>query len=416
MGLFRRSKNTNQPLLGQMLDLIPRHLLRSEILKHQSDKGCSKYKTYDQLVALIFGQLNKCYTLTDISCGLSVSGTFLSDIGLSQSPAKSTMSDGNKKRSYKVYESLYYRLLSYHKRLLKVRYQSHIIEEIKHHTIKLVDSSTVSLCLSLFDWAKFRTAKGGLKIHTVWDDQLGLPDMVNVTEAKLHDRYGLKDHIYPKDTIVVEDRAYFDFELMLLRIKAENVFVTRIKTNTVFEQVKELDLPDNTDQDILKDQIIKLTSSKAEETGISEQVLRLVSVYKPDENKVIEIITNQLDWSARTIADLYKKRWDIELFFKAMKQNLQIKTFLGTSQNAVKSQIYVALICYLLLELIRRCCCHRTTAFSNFCEKIRICLMHYLTIDYLCNQLKPIVRKVEKPPDKTLFDRDNSSIQLNLPL
>ena len=416
MGLFRRSKNTNQPLLGQMLDLIPRHLLRCEILKHQSDKGCSKYKTYDQLVALIFGQLNKCYTLTDISCGLSVSGTFLSDIGLSQSPAKSTMSDGNKKRSYKVYESLYYRLLSYHKRLLKVRYQSHIIEEIKHHTIKLVDSSTVSLCLSLFDWAKFRTAKGGLKIHTVWDDQLGLPDMVNITEAKLHDRYGLKDHIYPKDTIVVEDRAYFDFELMLLRIKAENVFVTRIKTNTVFEQVKELDLPDDTDQDILKDQIIKLTSSKAEETGMSEQVLRLVSVYKPDENKVIEIITNQLDWSARTIADLYKKRWDIELFFKAMKQNLQIKTFLGTSQNAVKSQIYVALICYLLLELIRRCCCHRVTAFSNFCEKIRICLMHYLTIDYLCNQLKPIVRKVEKPPDKTLFDRDNSSIQLNLSL
>ena len=416
MGLFRRSKNTNQPLLGQILDLIPRHSLRTQVLKHQSDKGCSKYKTYDQLVALIFGQLNKCYTLTDISCGLSVSGTFLSDIGLLQSPAKSTMSDGNKKRSYKVYESLYYRLLSYHKQLLKVRYQSHIIEEIKHHTIKLVDSSTVSLCLRLFDWAKFRTAKGGLKIHTVWNDQLGLPDMVNITEAKLHDRYGLKDHIYAKDTIVVEDRAYFDFELMLLRIKAENVFVTRIKTNTVFEQVEELDLPDDTDQDILKDQIIKLTSSKAEETGMSGQVLRLVSVYKPDENKIIEIITNQLDWSARTIADLYKKRWDIELFFKAMKQNLQIKTFLGTSQNAVKSQIYVALICYLLLELIRRCCCDKATAFSNFCEKIRICLMHYLTIDYLCNQLKPIVKKVEKPPDKTLFDRDNSSIQLNLSL
>jgi len=145
MGLFRRSKNTNQPLLGKILALIPRHLLQSQILKHQSDKGCSKYKTYDQLVALIFGQLNKCYTLTDISCGLSISGTFLSDIGLSQSPAKSTMSDGNKRRSYKVYESLYYRLLSYHKQLLKARYQSHIIEEIKHHTIKLVDSIAKSL-------------------------------------------------------------------------------------------------------------------------------------------------------------------------------------------------------------------------------------------------------------------------------
>jgi len=378
MGLFRRSKNTNRPLLGQILALIPNHLLRFQVLRHQSDKGCSKYRTYDQLVALIFGQLNKCYTLTDISCGLSVSGTFLSDISLSQSPAKSTMSDGNKKRSYKVFESLYYKLLSYHKQLLKTKHQTYIIEEIKHHTIKLVDSSTVSLCLSLFDWAKFRTAKGGLKIHTVWDDQLGLPDIVNITEAKLHDRYGLKNHIYVKD--------------------------------------KELDLPEDTDQNILKDQIIKLTSPKAEKTGISKQTLRLVSVYKPDQNKVIEIITNQLEWSARTIADLYKKRWDIELFFKAIKQNLQIKTFLGTSENAVKSQIYVALICYLLLELIRRCCCDKAAAFSNFCEKIRICLMHYLTIDYLCNELKPIVKKVEKPPDKSLFDKDNSSYQITLPL
>jgi len=345
-----------------------------------------------------------------------VSGTFLSDISLSQSPAKSTMSDGNKKRSYKVFESLYYKLLSYHKQLLKTKHQTYIIEEIKHHTIKLVDSSTVSLCLSLFDWAKFRTAKGGLKIHTVWDDQLGLPDIVNITEAKLHDRYGLKNHIYVKDTIVVEDKAYFDFELMVLRIKAKNIFVTRIKNNTVFEQVEELDLPEDTDQNILKDQIIKLTSPKAEKTGISKQTLRLVSVYKPDQNKVIEIITNQLEWSARTIADLYKKRWDIELFFKAIKQNLQIKTFLGTSENAVKSQIYVALICYLLLELIRRCCCDKAAAFSNFCEKIRICLMHYLTIDYLCNELKPIVKKVEKPPDKSLFDKDNSSYQITLPL
>ncbi|WP_223552345.1 IS4 family transposase [Aestuariivivens sp. NBU2969] len=416
MGLFRRSKNTNTPLLGQILNLIPRHLLQHQIDKHQSDKGCSKYRTFDQLVALTFGQLNKCYSLSVISCGLSVSSTFLSDIGLKQSPAKSTMGTGNKNRSCKVFEGLYFRLLSHYKHLLKLRYQSHIIEEIKNHTIKLIDSTTISLCLSLFDWAKFRTAKGGIKIHTVWDDKLGLPDMVNITEAKLHDRYGLKNHIYEKHTIVVEDRAYFDFELMLQRIKAENIFVTRIKNNTVFEALEELDLPEGKDEDVLKDQIIKLSSPKAEQTGITGQYLRLVSVYKEDEDKVIEIITNQLDWSARTIADLYKKRWDIELFFKAIKQNLQIKTFLGTSENAVKSQIYVALIAYLLLELIRRCCSDTSTAFSNFCEKIRICLMHYLTIDYLCNELKPVVKKAEKPPDITLFDKDNSSKQLIMPL
>lgn len=352
MAFFRRSKNTNKPLLGQILNLIPSHLIRNEVHKHKSDKGCSKYKTYDQLVALIFGQLNKCYTLSDISCGLSISGTFLSSIGLRQSPAKSTMSDGNKKRTSKVFESLYYRLLSYHKELLKSRHQSHVIEEIKNHTIKLIDSTTISLCLSLFDWAKFRTAKGGLKIHTVWDDQLGLPDMVNISEAKVHDRYGLENSVFEKNTIIVEDRAYFDFELMLARIKADNIFVTRIKTNTLYQILQELELPNEKDQDILKDEIIQLSSKKAEETGIKIEKLRLVKVYKEDENKVIEIITNQLDWSARTIADLYKKRWDIELFFKAMKQNLQIKTFIGVSENAVKSQIYVALISYLLLELL----------------------------------------------------------------
>jgi IS4 transposase len=145
---------------------------------------------------------------------------------------------------------------------------------------------------------------------------------------------------------------------------------------------------------------IVLNSSKAQETGIDKHQLRLVHVYKADEDKVIEIITNQLDWEARTIADLYKKRWDIELFFKAMKQNLQIKPFLGTSENAVKSQIFVALISYLLLSLIKRFYCNGKTGFSNFCEKVRICLMHYLTLNYICNELKPIVKKLKHLPSK----------------
>lgn len=209
MALFRRSKNTNKPLLGQILGLIPSHLLRNEIHKHRSDKGRHKYRTYDQLVALLFGQPDKCHTLSDISCGLSISGTFLSDIDLDQSPAKSTMSDGNKNRDYKVFEGLYHRLLSYYRETLKTRHQSHVIEEIKNHNIKLIDSTTVSLCLGLFDWAKFRTAKGGLKIHTVWDDRLGLPDMVNISEAKVHDRHGLENNVFDKGTIIVEDRGVF---------------------------------------------------------------------------------------------------------------------------------------------------------------------------------------------------------------
>lgn len=291
--------------------------------------------------------------------------------------------------------------------ILSRRHQSHIIKEIKDRSIKLIDSTIISLCLSMFDWAKFRTAKGGIKIHTCWDDTMMIPDVINITEAKLHDRYGLKQLLFTKGTIIVEDRAYFDFELMLQRIKAENVFVTRIKTNTVYETVKELELPEVTDQDILKDEIIILTGSKAKKVGINNQELRLVHLYKEDENKIIVIITNQLDWTARTIADLYKKRWDIELFFKAIKQNLQIKTFVGTSENAVKSQIYVALISYLLLQLIERTVAEKKYAFSNFVEKIRICLSFYLTLDYTCNQVGEGAKRVRgKPQTKIHFQTD----------
>lgn len=409
MGLFRRTKNNSKPLIKQIIDLVPRWLLNSCVRQHQSDKGCSKYKTYDQFVALTFGQLNKCLTLSDISTGIGVSETFIADLGLEQSPARSTMSDGNRNRDWRVFESMYYKLLKHYSGVLSKQHQSHVIEQIKGQRIKIIDSTTIGLCMSLFDWAKFRTAKGGIKIHTCWDEALMLPDMVNITEAKVHDRYGLSQLVFAKDTIIVEDRAYFDFDLMHSRIMAENIFVTRIKTNTVYECIEELDLPDHTDQDILKDEIIMLSSEKAIKTGLGQQKLRLVSVYKEDENKVIHIITNQLTWTARTIADLYKKRWDIELFFKAIKQNLQIKTFVGTSENAVKAQIYVALVCYLLLELIKRTIAKSTKAFSNFVEKIRICLPFYLSLDYVCNQINEgakrirIAKQAELVPKTNLF-------------
>lgn len=395
MGLFSRNKNNKKPLVRQIIDLVPREILNACIQGYNSDKGCSKYKTHDQFVAMSFGQLNKCSTLSDISTGIGVSEIFIRDLGLSQSPARSTMSDGNKKRNWKVFESLYYKLLRHYERMLRVKHKSNIIEEIKGFTIKLIDSTTISLCLSMFDWAKYRTAKGGIKIHTCWNDTLMIPDIVNITEAKLHDRYGLSQLIFPKDTIIVEDRAYFDFTLMLNRIKAQNIFVTRIKENTIFKSIKELELPEEVDQNILKDEIIILNSDKAIQTEINTKKLRLVHVYKEDENKVIEIITNQLDWEASTISQLYKKRWDIELFFKAMKQNLQIKAFLGTSENAVKSQIYIALITYLLLELLRRTVAQKTYAFSNFVEKIRICLPFYLSLEYVCNQVNEGAKRIK---------------------
>ena len=414
MGLFKRSKNNNKPLLRQILDLIPDWILQGCINQYQSDKGCHKYKTYDQLVALTFGQLCKCTTLADISTGLSVSQTFIADLKLKQNPAKSTMSDGNKNRNWQVFELLYFKLLKHYEQVLKTKHRTDIIEQVKHHTIKIIDSTTIGLCLSLFDWAKFRTAKGGIKIHTCWDDTLQIPDMVNITVAAIHDSKGFEQQVFRKDTIIVEDRGYFDFSVMLARIKAQNTFVTRTKNNTVYQVVRELELPDEKDHHIIKDELIVLIGTKAIETGINKFTLRRTAVYDEKNDKVIVIISNQLTWDAATIAALYKKRWDIELFFKALKQNLQVKTFIGTSENAVKSQIYVALIMYLLLELVRRNTCKVKQALSNFSEKIRICLTYYLSIEYVCNQIQPIVCRVRpKPPDlqKDIFRQSPSLFQ-----
>jgi hypothetical protein len=392
MSLFRRNKNSNKPVIRQVIDLIPRFIITKAINRYQSDKYCHKYKTYDQLVALLFGQLCKCSTLEDISVGIGVSETFISDLGLEQSPAKSTMSDGNKKRNWQVFEQLFNELLKYYGSSLAKYSNQTVIEDVKSLTILIRDSSTVSLCLSMFDWAKFRTAKGGIKIHTQWDEAMMRPNLVNITEASVHDSKGFEQVVFEKGTIIIEDKGYWDFGVIRDRIKAENTFVTRIKDNTVYQVIEELELPDKVDQHILIDELIHLTGKKALELKLETQTLRRVVAYHQEKNTTIEIITNNLTWQASTIAALYKRRWDIETFFKLLKQNLNVKTFVSTSQNGVKSQIFVALIAYLLLELLRRVKAKGKTAFSNFVEKIRICLCYYLTLDYVILRIQPKAR------------------------
>ncbi|AMS27129.1 hypothetical protein AEM51_08970 [Bacteroidetes bacterium UKL13-3] len=392
MSLFRRNKNSNKPVIRQVIDLIPRFIITKAINRYQSDKYCHKYKTYDQLVALLFGQLCKCSTLEDISVGIGVSETFISDLGLEQSPAKSTMSDGNKKRNWQVFEQLFNELLKYYGSSLAKYSNQTVIEDVKSLTILIRDSSTVSLCLSMFDWAKFRTAKGGIKIHTQWDEAMMLPNLVNITEASVHDSKGFEQVVFEKGTIIIEDKGYWDFGVIRDRIKAENTFVTRIKDNTVYQVIEELELPDKVDQHILIDELIHLTGKKALELKLETQTLRRVVAYHQEKNTTIEIITNNLTWQASTIAALYKRRWDIETFFKLLKQNLNVKTFVSRSQNGVKSQIFVALIAYLLLELLRRVKAKGKTAFSNFVEKIRICLCYYLTLDYVILRIQPKAR------------------------
>ncbi len=403
-------KKSESPIFKQILDLIPYSVLRAAINKLKSDKSCSKYFTKDQLVSMLFGQLNKCLSLREIAMGIDQSPEFLSDIGLEQSPAKSTMGDGNAKRDYRVFEELYYRLCKYYKTQLRMRPEYKVIKEIEGKHIKIIDATIMTVCFKLFSWAEYRTAKGGIKAHVSLDEVSMIPDIVNISEAKVSDRRGVDNFRYAKDTIVVDDRGYYDTLLFKNRIEDQNIFVTRIKDNILYDSVKENDLPDDTDTHILKDEIILLKGKAAIENDIDQVKFRRIVVYIEEGNRTVVLITNNLEWSAATIAELYKRRWLIETFFKLIKQNLQIKTFLGTTPNACKSQIFIALICYLLLELIRRTLSKTTHRFGHFVTLIRVCLTQYNRLGYIVNNIQIKVRKARKnqnaPPN--LFNRYQS--------
>jgi len=386
-------KKSDRPIFKQIIDLIPLRLFRSCVLRHNSDKGKYRYFTYDQLVCTMFGQLNRCLSLREIALGIDQSPEFLSDIGLQQSPAKSSMSYGNEKRNYKIFEELYYSLLKHFQHSLARRPEYKVIEEVKNYSIKIIDATIMSVALSLFSWAKYRTAKGGIKAHVSLDEATMVPDIINISEAKISDRRGVDNFRYPKDTIVVDDRGYFDCKLFKIRIEDGNWFVTRLKDNILYESVRELDLPDNKDFHILKDEIVYLTGQAAIDNDMNTVELRRVTVYIEEDDRTIVLITNNLEWSAATIAELYKRRWLIEIFFKLIKQNLQIKTFLGTSENACKSQIFIALICYLLLEIIRRTLSKTSHRFGHFVTLIRVCLNQYNRLGYIVNATQIKVRR-----------------------
>lgn len=389
-------KKSDKPVFKQILDLIPHSVLRASINKYKSDKSCSKYFTYDQLSSMMFGQLNKCLSLREIAMGIDQSPEFLADIGLEQSPAKSTMCDGNAKRDYRVFEYLYLSLCKYYKAQLSKRPEYKEIEEIQGKHIKIIDATIMSVCLSLFSWAQYRTAKGGIKAHVSLDERSMIPDIINISEARISDRRGVDNFRYEKDTIVVDDRGYFDTKLFKIRIDDHNHFVTRIKDNILYEPIREYDLPEHKDEYILKDEIIRLTGKASIENGIYDVELRRVAIYIEKDDRIVVLITNNLEWSAATIGELYKRRWLIETFFKLIKQNLQIKTFLGTTPNACKSQIFIALISYLLLELIRRTLSKIAHRFGHFVTLIRVCITQYNRLGYIVNNTQIKVRAARK--------------------
>ena len=406
MSSIHRSKSNDRTLFAQILELIPLNHLQSSINQTDSNNGFRTYCARTQLISMLFGQLNSCYSLRDINLGMNVNKLFLKELNLKQSPSRSTMSDGNARRSYRVYEILFSKLVRHYKNCFAKTDKYRVIEGIEGKSVKIVDSTTMTVCLSLMEWASFRTAKGGIKAHVSFDLATQIPEVVFISDARLDDRKGLANLGLGNDNILVYDRGYFDFAFFKNRINNQADFVTRLKTKILYDVVEQRPVASEYPE-IISDKLIVIKGEKARTTGLNKETLRLVEVYDEVNRQHLQLLTANLNWPAKTISALYKSRWDIELFFKGIKQNLQIKTFIGTSENACKSQIYIAMITFLLLEIIRRCISKAKHGFSNLVNLIRICLMHYHSLSYIVNDIKALTQKLSgKPPNsaqKNLF-------------
>lgn len=338
---------TNVTLFSQIISKLDRNKFSKLVSEHQTDKHHKGYDSWTHLVSMLFCQFAKSQSVRDISNGLRSATGNLNHLGIQRAPSKSTISYQNKHRDWELFRAYYYYLFEH---LGQQAAFKRVKFKIKSK-IFLLDSTTISLCLSLFDWAKYRTSKGAVKMHTLLDYDGSLPAYINITDGKTADNKGAYDIPLLKGSVIVADRYYNDFPLLNVWDSNKVFFVVRHKENIQYTIVKENELPQNRHPHILKDEIIEL-KNPISKLKYPKQ-LRRVAVWDDVNGQVIELITNHMSWAANTIGELYKSRWDVELFFRDIKQLLHIKSFIGTSKNAVLIQIWTALITILMLKALK---------------------------------------------------------------
>lgn len=338
---------SNITLFSQIVSKLDRQKFFQLVNQKQTDKHAKGYNSWTHLVSMLFCQFARSQSVRDISNGLRSATGNLNHLGIQKAPSKSSISYQNKHRDWKLFKQYYYQLL---KSLGQQAGFKQVKFKIKSK-IFLLDSTTISLCLSLFDWAKYKTAKGAVKMHTLLDYEGNLPAYINITDGKTADNKGAYDLLLQKGSVMVADRFYNDFFLLRNWDSSGVYFVVRHKENIQYAVIKENELPVSKHQHLLKDEIIELKNDGSKQKYPKQ--LRRVALWDEVNGQAIELITNQKTWSANTIGELYKSRWQIEIFFREIKQLLHIKSFIGTSENAVMIQIWTALITILILKAMK---------------------------------------------------------------
>jgi hypothetical protein len=338
-----QTMNKVYTIFSELLKLCPRYHFDKAVEQYHGDRYVKTFTTWQQFMAILYSQITQKDSLRDIVTGLSAHATRWYHLGFS-GIHKSTLSDANAKRDYLIFEGLFYHLLSRCKNLTpkhKFRFKN---------PLYTIDASTIDLCLTVFPWAKFRTTKGAIKLHCLYDHSGALPTFLTVTDGKRHDVRVVKDNTFPlsPDSIVSVDKAYIDYTWLNSLDENGVWFVTRAKTNIDYVVVGQHPI---SGKGVLSDECISLQGQLTKVKYSKE--LRLIKYYDEEREKTLTFLTNNFKLAATTIAQIYKSRWQIELFFKWIKQNLKIKSFLGTNKNAVLTQIWVAMCYYLLLTYIK---------------------------------------------------------------
>lgn len=339
---------TNLNLFSQIVSKIDRTFFKKLVKEKQTDKHQKGYDSWTHLISMLFCQFAKSGSVRDISNGLRSATGNLNHLGIAKAPSKSTVSYQNKNRDWTLFRDFYYQLQDHLSHLAGFKQVKFKIKS----KIFLLDSTTISLCLSLFDWAKYKTGKGAIKMHTLLDYDGHLPAYVNITDGKTADNKGAYDIPTKAGSVIVADRYYNDFSLLNVWDSNKVFFVIRHKENLQFKTIKENTLPDDREGHILIDEIIELTGIQSIKKYPKR--LRRVAIWDEESKQTIELITNQMSWTANTISELYKSRWQIEIFFREIKSLLHIKSFIGTSHNAVMIQIWTALITILVLKFLQK--------------------------------------------------------------
>jgi transposase len=376
-------------LFSQLLGVIDRGLFARLVRGTGAEKAAKGFSCWDQLVAMLFCQLAQARSLREITGGLQCCEGKLRHLGLENAPGRSTLSYANAHRPWQLFEQLFYCLLETCRAVApgkKFRFKNKLLS---------LDATVIDLCASMFDWAKFRQTKGAVKLHLLLDHDGCLPSYALISEGTTADVTVAQELSFPKGSVVVIDRGYNDYAMFERWCRDEVFFVTRLKENASYVVTQRRAVPQKSA--ILADEWIEFQVFQAGRKVV--HTYRRIELWVEEKGQSLVLLTNHLQFGATTIAAIYKERWQIELFFKALKQNLKVKTFVGTSANAVRIQIWTALIAMLMLKYLQ----FRSVlswALSNLVALLRWNLFTYRNLWQWLD--KPFETPPEMPPDPQL--------------